>query len=101
MYNNIGKKIMKLSQILGVVILVICILASIYFLTDSATYRTGFGTYETVMNEGNNGMAVGCIIIGAFFYIGTWPLYGFGQLLDDIKQLKEKALSTEGEQNIW
>ncbi len=73
MYNNVGKKIMVLAQIFGWV-----------------CFAAGFITCVAMVASDN---MFGWIALGGgvVLLFSTWLLYGFGQLVQDVHEMKEKA----------
>ena len=69
MFNNVGKKVMTLAKVLAVLDLIGSIVIGIAF------------------DEGFLGFIYG-ILIGVFAAIMCWPLYGFGQIIDDVHSMR-------------
>ena len=69
MFNNVGKKIMTLAKVLAILDLIGAIVIGIAF------------------DEGFLGFVYG-ILIGVFAAIMCWPLYGFGQIVDDVHSMR-------------
>jgi hypothetical protein len=74
MYKDIGKKIMKIAQWGSLVINGIALLASIGWCAEGLV-------------EG----ALLCCGISVFCTLASWPLYGFGQLVDDIHAMRGQS----------
>lgn len=74
MYSNVGKKIMILAQVLGWVLLGAGIILFLVVLFQGRS-----GNFLT----GGIGLAV-----GIFGFISSWFLYGFGQLVDDVRTIR-------------
>lgn len=70
MFKNVGKKIMTLAKVLTILDLVGAIIIGIAF------------------DEGFLGFIYG-ILIGVFAVIMCWPIYGFGQLVDDVHAMRK------------
>ena len=92
MNRDIGYNISTLAKIIGYILLIVPIVLSIvvaYF----------GGEVVAVLNATNDilisksGFQILCVLIGillgAFGYISAWVLYGFGQLVDDTKTIKQ------------
>lgn len=80
MYKNIGKTIMILSQVIGWGGLILGILIGVQYL------------------EYGDGWIL--IIWGIILFIGSLPLYGFGQLVEDIHSNKNHSESKTEEITI-
>ena len=74
MYNNIGRKIMVLAQVLGWILLIAGIILALICLTDSSS--------------GNDLVGGIGLAVGIFGFISSWFLYGFGQLVDDVRTIR-------------
>lgn len=78
MYENVGSKIMQIAKVLGIVELA----AGFIIFCQSCSVNASIGS---------SGPAIyGWIflILGALGFVFSWVLYGFGQLVDDIHNLK-------------
>lgn len=71
MFNNVGKKIMTLANVLAVLDIIGAIIIAI-----AGASSAGF-----------IGFVVGAVA-GVFSVIMCWPLYAFGQLVDDVHAMK-------------
>lgn len=71
MYKNVGTKIMALAQICGWLCLFAGVIAWINFL-----------------GNGDSGIGWISLLIGVVGLLFSWPLYGFGQMVDDIKAMR-------------
>ena len=86
MYNRIGKKIMDLSQLIFWMEAIASVIAGIILLLSSQTIVLG----------------ILIIILGPLLaWIGSWVLYAFGQIADDLHRLagKQNPLNTQGTYN--
>lgn len=88
LYGNVGKKLMVWAQISGVLSIVGGLFAGLYFLCDSS-YSYWYGTRTP--NTGNDWLFFVCIIGGIIGVCGTWFLYGFGQLLDNVYAMRKNS----------
>lgn len=73
-YDNVGKKIMSLAKILGVIFLLSGIFAFIALLA-----------YDFIA------IAFGSLVGGVLLFISSWFLYGFGQMVDDINAMRNSG----------
>lgn len=76
MYKNVGKKIKVLAQVLGWLCLAVGIILALVYLTDELSQNDLLGFI---------GLAVGVVT-----FIASWFMYGFGQLVDDVRALRNK-----------
>lgn len=74
MYQNIGKKIMMLAQIIGWLFLVAGVIVFIASFPDKYDGPEVYGW-----------IALG---VGVLSFISSWFLYGFGQLVDDVSVIR-------------
>ena len=77
MYSEVGKKIMGLAKICGWICLICGALIWIIYLTDGNSY--------------NNTVGWIWFAVGVFHFISSWPLYGFGQLIDDVHIMRNQT----------
>ena len=77
MYDNIGEKIKNLAQVLGWIFLGAGMIGAI---------GLWFG-----LNSFLAGLAA--LAVGALSYVGTWALYGFGQLIEDTAAIRRRSES--------
>lgn len=83
MYDRIGKKIMSLSQLVFWMEAIVSVIVGIILLLSSQTVVFG----------------IVIIFFGPLLaWIGSWILYAFGQIADDLHQLagKQNPLNTQG-----
>ena len=76
MYSNIGKKVQTLAKILGWLLLIAGAIVWITRMDTPSSYDDGLGWIA--------------LAAGAIGYVLSWPLYGFGQLVDDTHAMREK-----------
>ncbi len=76
MYSNVGRKLRTLAKVCGVIGIVcaaICVLAEVV---------TMFDTFNGIM-------AVSGLMLGLLCVVSSWPLYAFGQLVDDVHAIRD------------
>ena len=78
MYYNVGKKIKVLAQICGWISLIGGVIA----LFIGADFYGG-------LDEPGPWLFLLCGLVG---FVSSWPLYGFGQLIDDVRTIKENGI---------
>ena len=78
MYTNIGGKIKGLACVSGWIFLIGGVIAWLAFI---------FSDYEFV------GWI--CLPAGVLNFIGSWALYGFGQLIEDVSVLRARTSAQE------
>lgn len=79
MYHNIGEKVCKLAKICGI-FGVLCIIGGLIFLVGLV-----FESEDWAWP-----IACGVILYGVLSIIGSWPLYAFGQITNDIHAMRTK-----------
>lgn len=81
MYTKIGKKIQILAEVCGILCLITSAFALIFVLAF-------------VINEAEMSISAFSVVIGGVVgFIGSWPLYGFGQLVEDVSALRKRSES--------
>ena len=78
MYSNIGGKLRTLAKVcgvIGIVCAVICVLVEVF---------TAFDSFEGIL-------AVSGLVLGLLCVVTSWPLYAFGQLVDDVHAISAGA----------
>lgn len=71
MYDEqVGKKMMVLAQVLGWINLAAGVIAWIYFLVNEVTVTAWI-----------------CLLAGVLSFFFSWVLYGFGQMVDDVRDI--------------
>lgn len=81
MYQNIGGKIKALACILGWLLCIAGVITWLVLLGESA------------------GLAWGCLIGGVLSLCGSWILYGFGQLVENVQKLANTLPNTQSGTN--
>ena len=79
MYSNVGKKIQKLSIIIGLVLLV----------AGVATCAIMNGMASEIRDT-DMIWAYIAPVIGVVGFVSSWFMYAFGQLVDDVHAMREK-----------
>lgn len=77
MYTNIGGKIKGLACVSGWIFLIAGVITWFVFIVNDSPYDDFIGWL--------------CLPGGAMGYLGTWALYGFGQLVEDTNALRRHA----------
>lgn len=77
MYSEVGKKIMALAKVCGWIVLISCALIWLVILGNGDPY--------------DNTLAWVALGVGVIYFISSWPLYGFGQLIDDVHAMRERS----------
>ncbi len=70
MFRGIGKKIMQLAQIYALVVPAVTVIAALVLI--------GSGSRFVWL----------CVLAGAFLSLFAWPMYGFGQLVQDVHDMR-------------
>ena len=86
MYEDISGKIKGLAKFIGWTLLICGVIAFIYFITD-----TKFGYAIT----SNDGLAWAALISGICGYVGSWALYGFGELIEHAEAIRQHLSNIE------
>ncbi len=79
MYSNIGGKIKVLAKVIGWIGLIAGILMCIILLSD--TYKYGWSG-RNELNTDNDWQGWISLVAGILALISSWPLYGFGELIE-------------------
>ena len=87
MYSEVGKKIMGLAKICGWICLIACVLTWLILVTNG--YEDWYGDHVYITEDDVFGWAA--LIFGVLSFIASWPLYGFGQLIDDVHSMRKEA----------
>lgn len=77
MYQNVGKKIMTLAKVCGWICLIAGILSWFILLCIGYGYMSWIG-----------------LLSGILSFVSSWPLYGFGQMVDDVNAMRKGAENT-------
>ena len=72
MFNNIGRKIKGLAMIIGIGGAIFCVLAALQIVS------AGLGEFSSVF-----------IPLAILSIVSSWPLYGFGQLIESVMSIEE------------
>ena len=88
LYGNVGKKLMVWAQISGILSIVGGLFAGLYFLCDSSY---SYWSRTRTPNTGIDWLFIVCIIGAIIGVCGTWFLYGFGQLLDNVYAMRKNS----------
>ncbi len=90
MYDNIGKKIKSLAAFIGIAFLVIGVFLGLYFLCNQ--HEVGWqGKQEFYKADDWIGWVA--LLSGIIAEILSWPLYGFGQLIEDTETIREAVVT--------
>ena len=85
MYNNIGNKIKGLAMFVGWLGLIAGIIVCVVLLQDTTRdYWSG----RNVANTGNDWLGWTALVMGFVSVISSWPLYGFGELIDTTAKIE-------------
>ena len=87
MYSEVGKKIMGLAKICGWICLIASVLTWLILITNG--YEDWYGGRTYITEDDVFGWAA--LIFGVLSFISSWPLYGFGQLIDDVHSMRKEA----------
>ena len=77
MYSEVGKKIMGLAKACGWITFICGVIIWVIIIADGNSY--------------NNMPGWIWLGIGVLSFISSWPLYGFGQLIDDVHAMRERS----------
>lgn len=77
LYSNIGDKVCAVAKICGIIGIVL-MLIGIYVAIDS---------YNDIELIGG----IATIVLGASSLIGSWPMYAFGQITNDVHAMRTSA----------
>lgn len=90
MYDNIGKKIQSIAQITGWCALIIGALTWMILLLNGEAEYLWYGYSKFVYTTEDDWIAWVSLLTGVSYYIASWFIYGFGQLVDDVHAMREK-----------
>lgn len=93
MYTNIGNKIKAIAKVLGWVYLIGGAIAWLILITNG--YDGWYG-YEYITEDDYIGWIA--LISGILGYVSSWFTFGFGQLVEDVHALRDRA-TTPATQN--
>ena len=75
MFDNVGGKIKTLAAVLGWIDLIAGFIVALAFWTGEMGFWTGMIP----------------LLAGAILFAASWPLYGFGQLVEDVSALRQRS----------
>lgn len=75
MFDNVGGKIKTLAEVLGCIDLIAGFIIAFAFWAGEKSFWTGMIP----------------LLAGAILFAAAWPLYGFGQLVEDVSALRQRA----------
>ena len=101
MFDNIGKKIKKLAKFFAYVCIICGIIVAVFGLVqwfgsrDYIEYASVYGgsSYRVLTEEGNKAyyglqlLKYG-LITAISGFVSSWPLYGFGELIDNVNEIR-------------
>lgn len=90
MYDNIGKKIQTISQIVGWAALIIAVLTWFVLIINGESVPTYYGYDKFVFDTTDDWIGWVALIAGGTYYIASWFIYGFGQLVDDVHAMRDQ-----------
>lgn len=79
MFTDIGKKIMTLAKVCAVLDIIAAIIMVLWFLAEE----------EIIL--------LGGALVFVVLVFNTYPLYGFGQLVEDVRKLRQTSCPEEQE----
>ena len=80
MYNDIGFKIKVLAIVSGIISLIAGIIVWLVFITNM---------HGECCNTSDDIYAWISLVAGVIGFAFSWPLYGFGQLIEDIQDIRD------------
>ena len=86
MYSNIGRKIKVLSQVVGLLSMIVGIVVWIYFITNFYTEYGRYGDYRRYLTS-DDWIGWFSLVAGVLGIIVSWPLYGFGELIESVGEI--------------
>lgn len=81
MYSNIGHKLRTVAKVVGMIGFVIVGIGLLVMLMATG-YRLAVGLVPGLI----------CITVGLLLYVSTFPLYAFGQLVDDVNYIRNSKV---------
>lgn len=87
MYNNVGKKIQILAKILGWLLLFGGAVAWLILITNGYDSRY----YGHVYERDDDLLGWLCLVGGGIGFVSSWLVYGFGQIVEDVRTIREKT----------
>ena len=94
MFNNIGKKIKTLAKVLCWIGIILSVITGIAIMAGGGNYSYLSMNGMQISVDSGAAVVVGIltILLGVLIsWIGSFVLYGFGQLVDNSDKLVEKA----------
>ena len=97
MYDNIGKKIQTIAKITGWAVIIICALVWFVLIVngesekffdivnDSIQVRSRY-----IFDTTDDWIAWVTLLSGAIYYVTSWFIYGFGQLVEDVHAMRDQ-----------
>ena len=86
MYENIGKKIKVVAQIVGWVCLAAGILTWFYFITNNYSYYQ-----NRIYITADDWIGWVALVVGIMGIVASWPLYGFGELIELAGEIEQNT----------
>lgn len=77
MFDNVGRKIMTLAKVIGILGIVAMCVSAILFLV-------GLFDDELLLILGAIGVGSGLVLL-----VSSWPIYAFGQITEDVRDLRQ------------
>lgn len=93
MYNDVGKKVKILAQILGWLSLIAGIIVFLVLICNQTEDYSRYSGYYKVYNTADDGIAFAALVVGFLGFISSWFIYGFGQLIEDTETIKEATVA--------
>ena len=97
MYSNIGKKIQTIAKITGWAALIICALVWFVLIVNGESEKFFDIVNDSIQvrnrhifDTSDDWIAWVTLLSGASYYVVSWFIYGFGQLVDDVHAIREK-----------
>lgn len=90
MYSNIGKKIQTIAQVAGWAALIIGALVWLVLILNGENEYSYYG-YEFVYDTSDDWIGWVTLFTGVTYYVASWFIYGFGQLVDDIHAMRDQT----------
>jgi 4-hydroxybenzoate polyprenyltransferase len=88
MYSNLGKKIMVIGKILGWMLLIAGTIVWLVLLGNDT---------DNARSKIDNIYGWLCLIAGILGFLSSWFVCAFGQLVDDVHVMREKATEAKQE----
>lgn len=96
-YSNVGGGLKMLAKIQGIILLILAILGGLIAVLGVAGYLVC-----TILNDYDHmsmflilmPSGIGAILFGLLGMLATWPLYAFGQITSDLREIKTKGVAS-------